>query len=1491
MNLKQLLLAVCLLTAGIAQCQVRLDDYNIHKEKVYLHTNHVYFKPGEDLFFKVYLLNAALQIPSTLSKVVYVEVINPAGVVVKKLKYEVSDGYAEGHYFFDMATTGGVYKLRAYTSWMMNEKETTWFTKEITVQKLIAPRMLMKLDFPRKGYGPGEEVLAEYSVRNLNDAPVRNYEVNYTVSLHGAVAATGSVKTDRDGKAVIRFRLPDSLRSGDGLLNVIIRYDGYAEAISRAIPVIWNEPDLQFLPEGGTFVAGIPSNMAFIAVNESGKPVDVRGEVVDSRGTIVSHFESYHQGMGVFRFTPLAGESYQARLINPVGIRQSFPLPVATDKGAVMHISRKDSLLQFRIAGRGVQSVYITGYSKGQIYYQQQVQLTSDGSMVTLNPSRFPAGIASFTLTDERHYPLAERIVFLHPHKVLHVSVKTDKKKYQPREKVTLYLHTTDELKRPVASNFSLSVVDDKLWNLADDKQDHILSWLLMSSELKGKIEEPQFYFKKEEKKALPALDLVMLTHGYRYFEYIDSVEKRQTVQYLPDITNMLSGVVVNSKGEPVSATVYLVQTGASGYLDKRFMVRQQTRANGVFFFSGISPLQSYHVIAKSRNTREQVSIKILQRGAGYNPFTAAGIMDEPEQTPLRKVPRIGKYTGPFPDTSGNRLNDVVVVGYGTVKKMEVAGSVAVVRATDIPPVTIAQLLEGRVGGIMVTPAGHPGNTPEIRIRGVGNATGGPSPLILLDDMPVEKLDVDFNPDDIDQITVLKDVVATTLYGSRGINGVILVRTKSGVKQGALKIDAGKKLTYASVAVQRVNGLYDVARRFYAPEYQSLEANERNDFRETIYWNPVVQTNKKGEATVSFYNSDAVTTFRAIAEGVGSNGEAGHGQATYSTQSSLSIDAKIPPELTEGDSLVIPLVIKNSGAKDITATITAVLPSGLEQERGDMVSVVPAGEACQTLLPVKVTRAFNGVIRFVVKSAIGTEIVTLPVAAGSKGFPVVKTLSGNISASAAFDVSEMLPGSMRAGFKVFYEMEGQLLNGIESMLSEPHGCFEQTSSSTYPNVFILKYLRAAGKINKAVEEKAMGYIQRGYERLISFETPEKGFEWFGHAPAHEALTAYGLLEFTDMQQFVDVDKKMLERTKAFLMNRRNGRGGFTIKSGGLDQFASVPDKIANIYIVYALTEAGLGKEIEPEYQAAVQAALQSNDAYQLAMMALAASNMHNDLQYRRLMEALQQTQLKSETSVVNSRDASLRVETKSLYVLALARAPRPDIGLMATTLSGILAEKSYYGYGSTQATVLALKALVTFQLLVGNRQASDLKATLNNNMIRPDMDIIPLIREGANTFTVQYTDSGQTVPYQLELAYHTLLPPNSNRAAVHIATGLTADTVKVGETVRMNVEIKNTRNELQPMAIAKLGIPAGLTVQPWQLKKMLEEKQVAYYEIFDNYLVFYWMGLSANESKKLQLDLKAEVPGRYKGKAGNVCLYYTPEYKHWSEGPEIIIQP
>jgi alpha-2-macroglobulin-like protein len=1487
------------------------NEYSLTKEKLYVHTNHIFFKPGEQLFFKVYVVNAQDQTPAALSKIVYVDIINPAGGVMQKLTYPITDGYAEGSFDFTEETVGGIYRLKAYTSWMQNETDNTFFTKEITVQKTIAPRILMKLDFPQKGYGAGELVTADYSIRNLNDEPIRNYDAKYTVSIAGETVINSTLKTNREGKAIIQFTLPQNLKSNDGLLNVTVDYDSYTEAISRSIPITLNNIDVQFMPEGGTLISDISSNVAFKAINEFGKPVDIKGTLFDKNGNQITAIESYKFGMGKFIFIPKNGETYYVKLTSPINITQQYNLPRVNSNGIVMQVKQADKKVFIKISATETTQIKIVGQTKNKIYYEEKISLAKGEQTIEVNPTIFPVGIAQFTIYTSTNLPVAERLVFLNETKNLQVKITTDKKQYLPREKVKLTLTTTDVDDNGVPANFSISVVDDKLWSFADDKQNHILSWLLLNSELKGNIEEPPFYFKKEETKAIPALDLVMLTHGYRYFDFIEYVQQEQKLKFTPDQTNVLSGIVVNEKNIPIQATLFLTEYNNDGKV-----LKFTTNKKGEFFVNDLQANKNYFLISQSLEKKEKININVLQNGIGYNPlkniaFSALNYNDD-RMPAIRTVAltkkELSKGAAAFDNRQFLELNnfekgktqsEVVVVsaGYGASRRRDMASALTMVRADQLNQVPKFDMaLQGKMAGLSVQTFANPGAGMEIMLRGAATLNGNNQPLLVINGIPSGNLGManQINPNDIESITVLKNGAATAIYGSTAANGVIMIDTKK-FRNSKKQFNITKNYFYTTKKFMANGTVFSAVKKFYAPKYENITTETRTDFRETIYWNPTVQTDKNGKAVLEFYNSDASTTFRVITEGIGYNGVLGRTEKTYSVQNAISIDVKIPPYLTVGDKALIPLVIKNNSDNIQYIDIQLQLPEHIIAKKFTNSIVLKEGQSEEILIPIEALQAVKNKIQFIVTNNDHKEKIILPIEATNKGFTVIETFSGNTSQQHMVNISKIIPGTLQSKLKMFNNVEGQLLDGIESMLREPSGCFEQTSSSTYPNVFILKYLKESGKVNEAIESKALDYIEKGYKRLTGFETSQDGFEWFGKTPPHEALTAYGLLEFTDMQEFIKVDQKMLSRTKKFLLSKKDGKGGFTIASGGYDRFASVPNKIANIYIVYALTQAGIGNEIKLEYETAIKKVMETKDGYQLAMMALAAHNMKNENDFKLLLQELYtaytKNNLASETSVVNSRDASLRVEVLSLYTMALCRETNPKLGLIADLITKIVKEKNYYGYGSTQPTVLALNAVVSYSKLAGKiSKETKMEFVLNNKKINEGNIDNNDFTEGSNNFSVQYQDQAKTVPYSLEVAYNTFTPPNSEKAALQISTILNNTTAKIGETVRMQIEVQNKDNILQPMAIAKIGIPAGLTLQPWQLKEIAEKNQVAYYEMFDNYLVFYWMGFAPNETKTINLDLKVDIQGTYKAKASNIYLYYTPEYKNWADGVVIDIK-
>src|SRR6478735_11659844 len=192
---------------------------------------------------------------------------------------------------------------------------------------------------------------------------------------------------------------------------------------------------------------------------------------------------------------------------------------------------------------------------------------------------------------------------------------------------------------------------------------------------------------------------------------------------------------------------------------------------------------------------------------------------------------------------------------------------------------------------------------------------------------------------------------------------------------------------------------------------------------------------------------------------------------------------------------------------------------------------------------------------------------------------------------------------MEAKVTMYPSPVASMTQGMEAMIREPGGCFEQTSSTNYPNIMVLSYLASNDAADAALVQSAQQKLDRGYKLLTGYETKQKGYEWFGQTPGHEALTAYGLMEFGDMAKVYDVDNAMVERTADWLMSRRDGKGGFLRSSQALDSFGRANETTTNAYIMWALAEANRTKGMDTELTAQKKLGDATKDPYLLALVA------------------------------------------------------------------------------------------------------------------------------------------------------------------------------------------------------------------------------------------------------------------------------------------------
>ncbi len=713
----------------------------------------------------------------------------------------------------------------------------------------------------------------------------------------------------------------------------------------------------------------------------------------------------------------------------------------------------------------------------------------------------------------------------------------------------------------------------------------------------------------------------------------------------------------------------------------------------------------------------------------------------------------------------------------------------------------------------------------------------------------------------------------------------------------------------------RNGGRFYRARVFPAPIYSANETPAvRDDFRSTIFWQGDITLDRTGKTVISFYNSDEITSFRATVEGVGTTGLVGRAEKTYFTQLPLSVSAKLPTEVSSGDEISIPLTLKNNTDRTVTGTLEIKSPKGWKALASIVnEQVLSAGSAKTLYIPFtagavagedtfEVAFSSNG-LRDAFQQVVGVK---------ERGFPQSLSFSGNgEKTSYGLLIHNPIEGSVHATLTAYPTVTSDLISGIDAMFQEPGGCFEQTSSRNYPNILALRYLQENNIKNPSVMERATKLLDNGYKRLTGYETKEKGYEWFGSVPPHEALTAYGLAEFKDMELvYPDVDKSMVDRTAAWLISRKDGKGGFLRNAKAVDSFGRANPDVTNAYIVYSLGEAGY-TDIMPEVERAFQTAIQNQDPYQLALIANTLYRLNQRDHGDEIIDKLIKTQqpdgswIAAGQSITLSSGISLKVETTSLVVTALILSKTHHPDALRNAVKFILTSRSGLGgFGSTQGTVLALKALTEYaRYSKQTAESGKINVKLDGEVIARksyeagEQDPIVLgqleqslpVDDKNHIITIESGGSQHALPYTMLISWNTDLPRSSDSAKVFLRTKLMNANIRMGETVRLTTTVRNVTDTGLPMTIAVVGIPGGLTPQPWQLKELQEKGVYDFYEIIGREVVFYYRQIQPNEEKEINLDLKAEIPGTYESPASCAYLYYTSEFKSWDKAAPITI--
>ncbi|MCP3059217.1 MG2 domain-containing protein [Myxococcus sp. K38C18041901] len=699
--------------------------------------------------------------------------------------------------------------------------------------------------------------------------------------------------------------------------------------------------------------------------------------------------------------------------------------------------------------------------------------------------------------------------------------------------------------------------------------------------------------------------------------------------------------------------------------------------------------------------------------------------------------------------------------------------------------------------------------------------------------------------------------------------------------------------------------------------------DDRVDFSETLYWSPAVRTDAAtGEAKVYFALSDAVTTFRAVAGAVGLDGALGAAELELESVRPFYAEPKLPLEVTSGDVVRLPVSLVNGTQSALkNASVQAEAQGDVTLAMARAVDLAAGARGRQLLsLTIGSQQSKPVDVKLVARAGDYSDTVTRTLAIQPLGFPGTVShgglLSANKPASHVITLPERLaPGSIRASIAVYPSPLANMTESLAQLIREPSGCFEQTSSTTYPMTMAQLYFQTHPGIHPALMSSAREMLERGYKRLVSFETKSHGFEWFGAAPGHEALTAYGLLHFTDMKQVMSVDARLVERTRAWLMNQRDGKGNFA-RGHRASHAWTENAETANAYIAWALLEsagtsrAAQAKELAREIASVKAAASASSNSYEVALAANVLSLAGDGASARALMARLAKLQEPSgkvtggTQSIVGGWGASLDIETTAIAALAWLREPKAHLENVTSVLRYFAEVNKGGRYGSTQSTVLTLRAINAYDLahaaslpsgqvrlyVDGRPVGEPVRFTSATREVLHLPDAGPLLGSGAHRVELRLEGPAE-IPYTVEVSYHSLVPDSSKDTLVSLEVALAKKELTEGEPTEARVMVTNRTDQHLSTAVAIFGVPGGLEVRHDQLKELVKRKLVDAYEVRGRDVVLYWRGMEPRKHHDIPLSLIAAVPGTYTGAASRAYLYYGDEHKVWTSGVKVTIAP
>ena len=826
----------------------------IPKEKLYLHLDKPFYGAGEKIWFKGYLVNAITHQDNAQSNFIITELINRSDSIVERKKIRRDSLGFHNAFTLPATLPAGDYYLRGYSNWMLNEDPDFFFSRNIKIGNSIDNTIVSSIEYQQED---DTHYTAKIKFTSNVQAVFENTTIKYLYLENGKIKNKGKKKTDENGW--ISISLPDLKSPVARRIEVEFDDPQYIYKRTFHLPVFTNDFDVKFFPEGGALINIPHQNVAFKAQGADGFSKEIEGFLFNSKGDTLTNFRSEHNGMGIFTMNPVNNETYYVTVRTNDSITKRFDLPAIEPKGISIAMSHYKQEIRYEIqkteATEWPQKLFLLAHTRGKLAILQPIN--PKRTFGKMNDSLFTEGITHFMLIDEQGNALSERLIFVPDHKPNQWQITTDQPTYGKREKVSLQIAAKDSEGNPVEGTFSVSITDRKSIQ-PDSLADNILSNLLLTSDLKGYVEDPAFYFLNQDARTLRSIDYLMMTHGWRRHKmenvlrtpslnFTNYIEKGQTISgrimgffganvkkgpicVLAPKYNIIATTEKDEKGQFIvntsfrDSTTFLVQARTKkGFAGVDILMdppQYPVATHKAPYFNGATTFMEDYLM----NTRDQYYMEGGMRVYNLKEITVTAKRERPSSKSI--------YTG--------GINTYTV----EEDRLQGYGQTAFDAASRLPSVTIT-------------------NGSEIHIRNNSEPA-----IIVIDDIVYEDAsDIlkDIQVSDMSSISLLRGADAVIL-GPRASGGAVVITLKDPRNLPARP--AQGIITYTPLG-------YSESVEFYHPTYDTPEKKnaQRSDFRSTVYWNPELRLDAEGKATIEYYTPDSTAPEDIIIEGVDKNGK------------------------------------------------------------------------------------------------------------------------------------------------------------------------------------------------------------------------------------------------------------------------------------------------------------------------------------------------------------------------------------------------------------------------------------------------------------------------------------------------------------------------------------------------------------------------------------------------------------------------------------------